>query len=208
MATRPSIFAVFSFLPAVGYAIFDWYYPPHIAAALGLGLGVLELLLEKILTHHLHALSKINFSLLTLLAALTWYARDGFWFKLQPALGSLGLALILIWWGWKKQGVFLQMMEDLPLRPNARENLKRVPPILWQAWERDLIIFLLVYAGVMFLLATMNARLWAVGKTVGLYVATALWGGAEIFLFRWRWKKYLQREMAAAMAVRPSPHRF
>ena len=198
---RPSLFTLFSFLPAVGYAIFDWYYPPGVAAALGLGLGVLELGLEKIFTHHLHALSKINFTLLAFLAVLTWYAQDGFWFKLQPAIGSLGLAVILLWWGRQKRGVFLQMMDDLPLKEQARQNLQRVPPILWKAWERDMIIFLLVYAGVMFFLASFNARLWALGKTVGLYTATALWGGAEILLFRWRWKKYLQQAHLAGLSA-------
>ena len=187
-------FALFSFLPAVGYAILDWYYPPHIAAAVGLGLGVVELVLEKLITHHWHTLSKVNFSLLFLLGLLTWYARDGFWFKLQPVLGSLGLAGILGVWRWKKKSLVQTLLAEFPLNQKAQANMRLVPPILWQAWERDLIIFLMVYAGVMFILAHYNARWWAAGKTIGLYIATVLWGGGEIWLFRWRWRKYLQQQ--------------
>ena len=192
-----SCFALFSFLPAIGYAILDWYYPPHVAAAAGLGLGVLELGLEKIITHHLHGLSKINFSLLFLLGLITWFARDGFWFKLQPALGSLGLAGILVWWRWRQKSFVQTLLAEFPLNAKAKENLRVVPPVLWQAWERDLVIFLLAYAGVMFILAHYNARWWAVGKTVGLYVAAAVWGGGEILLFRWRWRRLIKAQNAA-----------
>ncbi|MBP5295830.1 MAG: septation protein IspZ [Bacteriovoracaceae bacterium] len=191
---RTSIFALFSFLPAVGYAILDWYYPPHIAAAVGLGLGVVELSLEKLITHHLHALSKINFSLLFLLGLITLYARDGFLFKLQPALGALGLAGILLGWRWRKKSLIQTLLAEFPCTKTAQANLRLVPTILWQVWERDLIIFMLGYAGVMFILAHYNARWWALGKTVGLYIATALWGIGEIWLFRWLWLKYLLKQ--------------
>jgi thioredoxin-related protein len=60
--------------------------PLHIALSVGIGLAVLEVVVEKLYTGKVHTISRLNFGIIFLLGLLALFAREGVWFKLQPTM--------------------------------------------------------------------------------------------------------------------------
>ena len=89
-------FFLISFLPAIAYWYLEENYPIRIAIAGGLALSILELTLEYIFTKHLHSLSKFNFGLILFLGGLSLLGDEGIWFKLQPAITGIVIAIFLL----------------------------------------------------------------------------------------------------------------
>ncbi len=77
-------FFLISFLPALAYWYLEENYSLEVALTGGILLSVIEMLLEKIFTKHIHTLSKFNFALILGLGSLSLLASEGIWFKLQP----------------------------------------------------------------------------------------------------------------------------
>ncbi len=77
-------FFFLSFLPAIAYWYLESNYDLQTALIGGLVLATVEILLEKIFTKHVHAISKFNFYLVVVLGGIAFIGQEGIWFKLQP----------------------------------------------------------------------------------------------------------------------------
>lgn len=167
-----------SFLPAIAYWYLEANYPLHIALVGGMGLAVLELLLEWVFTKHLHTLSKFNFFLLIFLGALSLLGDEGIWFKLQPAFSGLGMAAFLLFRQWKGEGLLVEMSQMMD------EN-KRAPKELMILLEKHMTIFLGLYGLWMGIVAIyFSSDYWIFFKTAGFYLIFAVFFIFELIYMR------------------------
>ena len=83
-ARKTPPYFLMSFIPAVAYWILESNFSLEIALIGGIILGVLEMIVEKKFSGHVHTLSKVNLSLIVVLGVISLIAKEGVWFKLQP----------------------------------------------------------------------------------------------------------------------------
>jgi intracellular septation protein len=174
-------FFLISFLPAIAYWYLEENYSLQIAIIGGLGLAVLEIVLEKIFTKHVHSLSKFNLILLLLLGGLSLLGDEGIWFKLQPFFTGLGICFFLIYKLIRGNGMLYEMIENL-------NNFKELPPKeIIISLEKHLTVFFLIYSIWMGYLAVyMDTKYWIFFKTIGLYICFGVFFIIEFFLMRSR----------------------
>lgn len=167
-----------SFLPALAYWYLEENYPLKIAIIGGLGLAVLEIILEKIFFKHIHSISKFNFFLLLFLGGLSLLGDEGIWFKLQPMFTGLGIGGFLFFKKWRGESLFLEIMETM-------NNKKNLPDKLVFLMEYHIAIFMMGYGlfmgGVALFLST---GYWTFFKTIGFYLAFVLFCLFEVVLIR------------------------
>ncbi|MEI8345858.1 MAG: septation protein IspZ [Pseudomonadota bacterium] len=198
-------FFLFSFLPALAYWYLEAYYPVRVAVAGGVLLAVLEIGLEKWLSKKVHSLSKFNFFLVVFLGIISLLASKGIWFKMQPALSSVGIVSFLFWRLRKGQSILVEMMQEMP---GGGKKLAHIPVALWFFMERNLGIFLSGYGIWMgFAAWKCSTSVWLFGKTGGFYIATALFMVVEMVMMRFRMRHLLetrQEQMDALTRFRPN----
>ena len=190
-------FFLISFLPAIAYWYLETRYPVKIAVAGGMALAILELLLEKIFTHHLHALSKFNFLLIAFLGLISFAGDEGIWFKLQPCFTGFGIGGYLLFRLCKGKGLLLEMMQSF--------QTKTPPAFIFVPLERDLGVFFLLYGLWMgFLALYANTNYWLFFKTLGLYGIFFVFFVIEMVIMRLRVKKEIvrQRQIIAAASFK------
>ncbi|MDC1175648.1 septation protein IspZ, partial [Bacteriovoracaceae bacterium] len=114
-------FFMISFLPAIAYWYLEENYPLRIAIAGGLALAVLEMILEKIFTKHVHGISKFNFYLILVLGGLSLIGDEGIWFKLQPSFTGVGIGLFIFFKLKFGEGLLQEMAKSLdkPIPPGG-----------------------------------------------------------------------------------------
>ncbi len=155
----------FSFLPAIAYWYLEANYDLKTALVGGLILAVLEMLVEKIFTKHIHTISKVNFFLILILGGIAFVAADGIWFKLQPAFTGVLMGSYILYRVVKDDSLMLQMMKEM--------NQTNIPDGLIQFMEKNMAIFLLAYGLFMGVIAiTTSTDTWLFFKTGGFYIAT------------------------------------
>ncbi len=168
-----------------------WYmeanYPIRIAVSAGLALAILEILLEKALTKHVHTLSKFNFYLIAVLGAISLIGDQGIWFKLQPFFTGLFLGGFLIFSQWRGKGVLAEMMESLQGKQLSSEIINTL--------ELHMAILMLCYGIFMGVVAfTLSTDAWLFFKTIGFYIVFGIFMVFEIVFMRWKMKKIIQRQ--------------
>lgn len=162
-AQKPYYFL--SFLPALAYWYLETYYTLEVALSGGIILGVVEMMLERILTGHVHTLSKFNISLIVLLGGISFVAQEGIFFKLQPTLTGLAVSAFLMFKKIKGQSLMLEMLKDLKISPPWPEEL-------YMKMEFHLAVFFIVFASLMAGVALYSSTsTWVFMKTAGLYIA-------------------------------------
>ncbi|PIP94552.1 MAG: hypothetical protein COW00_08535 [Bdellovibrio sp. CG12_big_fil_rev_8_21_14_0_65_39_13] len=181
MKSAPSKnFFLISFLPAIAYWYLDENYPVKIALAGGLILAVIEVLIEKIFTKHVHTISKFNFFLILLLGALSFLGDDGVWFKLQPLFTGIGMSAFMFYRLKRGKGLLLEMMESMPQKKNVL-----LPDFVFQMMEWHMAFFLLGYGIFMAVLAIYaSTGTWAFFKTIGFYLAFAVYMVIEFVMIK------------------------
>jgi len=181
MKSAPSKnFFLISFLPAIAYWYLDENYPVKIALAGGLILAVIEVLIEKIFTKHVHTISKFNFFLILLLGALSFLGDDGVWFKLQPLFTGIGMSAFMFYRLKRGKGLLLEMMESMPQKKNVL-----LPDFVFQMMEWHMAFFLLGYGIFMAVLAIYaSTGMWAFFKTIGFYLAFAVYMVIEFVMIK------------------------
>lgn len=158
-------FFLISFLPAIAYWYLEENYSLQIALIGGLILAVLEMTLEWLFTKHIHTLSKFNFFLILILGSIALIAKEGIWFKLQPAFTGVLMGGYLLYRCLKSKGLMLEMMEQM--------NNKNMNPIVISILEKNVAIFLILYGLFMVPIAFMaSTSKWLFFKTAGFYIAT------------------------------------
>ncbi len=181
-------FFLISFLPAIAYWYLEANYPLRIALFGGLTLAVVELVLEKIFTKHLHTISKFNFFLILFLGIISLGGEDGLWFKLQPFFTGLVMGSYLLFKNFRGNSLLLEMAQALK---------KPIPsPEIIETLERHMSWLLIGHGCLMGIVAwKASTDLWLFGKTVGFYIVFAVFMAIEIIWLRLRMKKLAQESM-------------
>ena len=181
-----------SFFPALASWYLEENYPVKIAVAAGLGLAVLEILLEKFFVKHVHKLSKMNFFLLLFLGGLSLLGDEGIWFKLQPMFTGLGMGGYILYDSIRGPGLLLLMMEEMGREPPPKE--------VWGGIEKHLGGFLICYGcfmgGIAFLGTT---ETWLLFKTLYFYLIFFVFMFFESFLMRKRMKRHIENQKKAQL---------
>lgn len=172
-------FFLFSFLPAILYWYLDENYPVKIALIGGISLSLIEIAVEKYLHGRIHKLSKVNLVLIVVLGSFSLMGDDGIWFKLQPALSLIAMALYMGIKLKRGQGFFQEMMEEM--RPEG----PRPPAIVLRVMERNLTFFFGAYGVLMAVLAVwFSTSVWAFFKTAGFLIGFAVFMVYQTWLNR------------------------
>lgn len=155
-------FFLFSFLPAILYWYLETKYPVKIALVAGIALSLVEIGVEKFFHGKIHKLSKVNLVLVVVLGGFSLLGEDGLWFKLQPALSMLAVALYMAFKLNRGTGFFQEMM--LELKPDGPHP----PPEMMRSMERNMTVFFFSYSVLMAILAVwFETSTWAFFKTAG-----------------------------------------
>jgi intracellular septation protein len=144
----------------------------------GLALGLLEVVLEKKFTGHVHSLSKLNVTLIVLLGLISLVAHEGIWFKLQPTLTGVCLAAFVVTKKLRGGSIMLEMLRDLGQEPPLAARF-------YHSIEWHLSGFFVAFAGFMaFVAIYRDTATWLFWKTGGFYLAFAVFFLAELFYLR------------------------
>jgi intracellular septation protein len=181
---RQPPFFLLSFIPAVAYWLLETYTSLEVALIGGIALGLLEMILEKKFSGHVHTLSKLNISLVVVLGVISLIAKEGIWFKLQPTLTGVSVAGFFVYKKLRKESLIYQMLTDMKTPPN-----KMLPPEIYEMMEWHLCIFLIAFAAWMahVAISTSTAN-WIFWKTAGFYIAFVPFMLAEMIFIRTKLK--------------------
>ncbi|MCO4795331.1 MAG: septation protein IspZ [Bacteriovoracaceae bacterium] len=193
-------FFLISFLPAFAYWYLEENYPLRVALTAGLALAILEIILEKVFTKHVHTLSKFNFFLILFLGGISLIGDEGIWFKLQPLFTGIGISGFMFYRLVRGKGMLFEMMESMP-------NDKPKPPeFVIQSLEKHVAIFFFVYALFMGSLAIWGTTdQWMFFKTAGLYIVFFFFMILEFFLMRKMMSKFHKAQEQAEILKRFKP---
>ena len=168
-----------SFLPALAYWYLETYYSLEIALIGGILLGIIEMILEKKFTGHVHTLSKLNIALIVILGGVSLIAKEGVWFKLQPTFTGLALSSYLLFKKFKKQSLMLEMLEDM-------KQKAPLPPEIYKIMEWHMCLFLIGFAFFMAWVALKDTTAtWLFWKTGGFYIAFGGFMVLEMIYIQW-----------------------
>lgn len=178
-------FFLLSFLPAIAYWYLEENHPVHIAVIGGLILAVIEIILERIFTRHVHTLSKLNFGLILVLGSLSVFAHEGVWFKLQPFFTGIALFSFLVYKLKTGEGLLEEMSELM--------GTKKLPNFILRSMEWHMAFFLLIYGFFMGGLAIYaDTGAWTFFKTIGFYLVFFIFMIGEMFLIRRKLSKLVK----------------
>lgn len=173
-----------SFIPAVAYWILESNFSLEIALTGGIVLGVIEMIIEKKFSGHIHTLSKVNLSLVVVLGIISLIAKEGIWFKLQPTLTGFGVASFLVYKKFKGQSLMVDMMKDM-----GQQSLP-MPPETYKLLEWHLCLFLIGFALFMARVAVYETTAtWLFWKTGGFYIVFGAFMLVEMIFLRSRMKR-------------------
>lgn len=169
-----------SFIPAVAYWLLETYTSLEVALIGGIALGLVEMILEKKFTGHVHTLSKLNISLVVVLGIISLIAKEGMWFKLQPTMTGIAVAGFFLWKKYKNESLIFQMLRDMKTPKN-----KMLPEEVYGMMEWHLCLFLIAFAAWMAYVAlNMPTGTWLFWKTGGFYIAFIPFMVVEMFFIR------------------------
>lgn len=158
-------FYLLSFLPALAYWYLETYYTLEVALTGGVILGVVEMLLEKVFTGHVHTLSKLNVALVIVLGGISLLAQEGIFFKLQPTFTGMAVSAFLLFKRLKKHSLMMEMLKDMKQRPPLPEEM-------YVKIELHLAIFLIGFSVLMAVVAFYSSTsTWVFMKTAGFYIS-------------------------------------
>jgi intracellular septation protein len=173
-----------SFIPAVAYWLLETYFTLEIALIGGILLGVVEMLLEKKMSGLVHTLSKLNISLVIVLGAISLIAKEGIFFKLQPTMTGLSVALFLIYKKIRNQSLMVEMLKDM------KQKIPLPEPI-YKMMEWHMCLFLILFALFMAHIAlNKTTATWLFWKTGGFYIAFGGFMVVEMIFIRWYSRRF------------------
>ena len=184
---KPSPFYWLSFIPALAYWWLEENTDLQTALLGGLGLAVLEIIVEKYFSGKIHTLSKLNFGLIIVLGGLSLLASEGVWFKLQPTFTGVILGSWLAWNLFHGKSFLEEAMKDMGRPwPLPHETLL--------SFERDMCLFMFSYGLFMSYWAIYGTTSqWAFWKTGGQYLAFGVFMAVEFFLLRLKIKRQAKK---------------
>lgn len=138
-----------------------------------------EIILEYWREKRISYFSGITFIAIFVLGGISLLAQDGIWYKLQPALFELGMALVIVVFGFRGKPFLLWLMEQQGQHP-AEFLRARFAGISWR-----LAIFFFLQSAVTAWAAYFWSTLqWGMVKGIGFFASFFLYFGLEIFFLR------------------------
>ncbi len=173
-------FFFLSLLPALAYWYLEANYTIQVAVAGGLILAIIEVILEKIFTNHVHTISRFNFFLILFLGGLSFLGEDGIWFKLQPCFTGIVMGSFFVYKVIRGKGLMQEMIEDYQF------NKKTLPPKhVLKKLELHTGILLFIYGIFMGGVAIYAPTgYWIFFKTGGFYIVFLLFMVVEMIFIR------------------------
>lgn len=172
-----------SFLPALAYWYLETYQSLEIALIGGILLGLIEITLEKKFSGHVHTLSKLNIALIVILGGISYLAKEGIFFKLQPTFTGLAIAFYLVYKKVRNQSLMVEMMKDM------KQKLP-MPPEIYKSLEWHMCLFLIAFAAFMgFVALTESTSTWLFWKTGGFYIAFGGFLAIEMIVLKFKLRK-------------------
>jgi intracellular septation protein len=172
-----------SFLPALAYWYLETYYNLEVALIGGIVLGLIEIGLEKKISGRVHTLSKLNIGLIVFLGGISLVAKEGIFFKLQPTLTGILMALFLFYKKSRNESLILKMLEDLNQKPPLPEHF-------YKNLEWHLSLFFFFFAIFMAWVAIKETTpSWLFWKTGGFYIAFGGFMVVELIYIRFLAKR-------------------
>lgn len=180
-ASRP--YFLLSFLPAIAYWLLETYTSLEIALLGGGLLGIIEMLVEKKISGHVHTLSKLNFGLIVVLGGISFLAHEGLFFKLQPTFTGIAIAGFLTYKKIKNQSLMVEMLTDMKQKiPLSEEVYKKL--------EWHMCLFLILFSAFMAYIAVgTETSTWLFWKTIGFYIAFGIFMIIEMIYLRFFMRK-------------------
>jgi intracellular septation protein len=167
-----------SFLPALIYWYLEETQTIEIAVIGGVSLALIEVIAEKLLTNHVHSLSKLNLIILLVLGPFSLIAKEGIWFKLQPFFTGVFLFSYMFYNTHKGESIMHKMSEEMNMK-------NKMPKEILLILEKHMAFFLLIFGFFMAYLAKYESTsVWAFFKTVGFYIAFAFFLVFEFIFMR------------------------
>ncbi len=168
-----------SFLPALAYWGLETYFSLEIALVGGILLGVVEMILEKKFTGHVHTLSKLNLALIIVLGGISLVAKEGIFFKLQPTMTGLCLSGFLVYKKIRNESLMVQMLTDM------KQKIP-LPEEFYKMMEWHMCLFLILFAAFMAYIALKESTAtWLFWKTGGFYIAFGGFMLLEVIYIQW-----------------------
>lgn len=186
---KPQVLHFLSFLPALAYWWLEETQPLHIALSVGMGLAVLEVVVEKLYTGKVHTISRLNFGIIFLLGLLAIFAREGVWFKLQPTMTGYICGTWLTLNQAKGRTMLEEAMNDMGKPwPFPKEWLRD--------FERHVIGFMFCFGTFMAYWSIWGTTAqWAFWKTGGQYMTFGTFMVIEFWWMRRKMKKLRQEKV-------------
>jgi len=172
-------------LPIVIYTILEEKVGPLWGLVFGMVFGLFEILFEAFRYRKVETVTWIGNGLLLGMGVISLVTQEGIWFKLQPALLELGMAILL--WGSLVMGKpLLVMMAD---KQKTFESIQPEIASILRARFKGITFRLGIFFFIHSLIATYAAffwstRSWALLKGLGLTLTMLVYLGLEVFYLR------------------------
>ncbi len=180
-------FFILSFLPAIAYWLLEENASIELAVSGGIGLALVEFLIEKKFLGKIHSISKLNFFLILLLGGTSLIFKDGLMFKLQPFFTGIVMGGVFLFKTIRLKSSYMnELMQDVQTNPPPRWMLLIL--------ERDLGFFMFFYGCFMAYVAiNLSTGNWLFFKTIGFYIAFIIFMAIELLIIRLKIKKQQDR---------------
>lgn len=186
-------------LPVVIFTVIEEKYGTYWGLVSGMVFGLGEIIFEKVKFKKVDSITWIGNGLLLGMGAISLFTKEGIWFKLQPAIIELFMAILLM-------GSTIMGKPFLLLMAKKQNTLSQLPEPIRPIMEKQFSglnfrigLFFLLHS----VLATWAAlywstRAWAILKGVGLTMSLIAYMGIEIFWMRSKMKTAASKIKSAA----------
>ena len=187
-------------LPVVSFTVIEETYGTLAGLIAGMVFGVGEILYEYSRYRKVETITLVGNGLLLVMGAVSLFTQDGIWFKLQPALIEVGMAVFLVASVVMKRPLLLMLAEK-------QGTLETLPPGALPVFVKG-FTGITLRIGIFFflhsILATYAAmywstRAWAILKGVGFTASLFVYMICEMVLLR--------KKIKAAVITRESEAR-
>jgi len=172
-------------IPVIVFTIIEEKYGTYWGLIAGMVFGVGEILYEKVKLQKVDTITWVGNGLLLGMGAISLFTNEGVWFKLQPAIIELFMAVLLMGSTLMGKPFLLMMAKKQNTLSQMPEHLRPIMEKKFSGLNFRIGFFFLAHA----ILATWAAlywstKAWALLKGIGLTVSLIGYMGIEIFLMR------------------------
>jgi intracellular septation protein len=174
-------------LPLIAYSLVEEYYGVKWGLVTGMILGIGEIIFEKTRNGKVETITWIGNGLILGMGTISLFTGEGIWFRLQPAIIELGMAIFLMASVAMGKSLLVMMAEKQKMFERFTPEGRQFFESAFNGLTLRIGFFFLLHAA----LATWAAfywstRAWALLKGVGFTASVVVYVGIEIILLRRR----------------------